>query len=269
MTPHSPLLSVHNLSVHIGDVPIVRDVSFQVSDGEILAIIGPNGAGKTTLLKTLLGFRSGYTGRIVLNDRPIETYSAKERARWMAYVPQQHEFADFSTVEEFIRMGRYPHLSLFRQSTEADHQAVQTAMALTHTEALAHRMLDTLSGGEQQKVLIAAALAQQPKLLLLDEPATFLDPKNQVEIHRLLKQINWDTGTTVVAITHDINSALQSSDRILALKAGRVAFWGTPAELVQPDLLDMIYDIPFDRIPISDTRCPLIFPAYGEPGDCL
>jgi ABC-type cobalamin/Fe3+-siderophores transport system ATPase subunit len=264
MTSRPPLLCIHNLSVQIGAVPIVRNVSFHVEEGEMMAIIGPNGAGKTTLLKTLLGLRADYQGRIELDGKAIHQYPHKERARWMAYVPQHHDFADFNTVEEFIWMGRYPYISVFQQPTDMDRISVGNALDLTHTNHLIHRTLDTLSGGEQQKVMIAAALAQQPKLLLLDEPATFLDPKNQLEIHRLLCKINRETGTTIVSITHDINSALQSSHRIIALKAGQIAFCGTPLQLAHADILTQIYEIPFHLLPVETSACPLVIPTLAS-----
>lgn len=261
------LLHVRNLSVSIGAVRILRDVSFSVAQGESIAIIGPNGAGKTTLIKTLLGLRTEYQGQIDLLDAPLTNYSAKERARWMAYVPQNHDFADFSTAEEFIWMGRYPYLSVFRQPVEGDHQAVQAALEMTGTLPLANRTLATLSGGEQQKVLIAAALAQQPKMLLLDEPSTFLDPKNQVEVQALLCKINRETGTTLLSITHDINSALHASTRIIGLRSGEIVFDGNPQALANEVVLAEIYGAAFRLIDDPQADCPVVVPAMASLGD--
>ena len=255
------LLHVRNLSVSIGATRILRDVSFSVVQGESIAIIGPNGAGKTTLIKTILGLKTEYRGQIELLGLSLSSYSARERARWMAYVPQNHDFADFSTVSEFIWMGRYPYLSVFRQPVDGDHQAVQAALEMTGTLAQANRTLATLSGGEQQKVLIAAALAQQPKMLLLDEPSTFLDPKNQVEVQALLCKINRETGTTLLSITHDINSALQASTRILGLKAGEIVFDGNPQALANEAVLAEIYGAAFRLIDDPKTGCPVVIPT--------
>lgn len=257
------LLNVRNLSLSIGAAHILRDVSVTVQQGESISIIGPNGAGKTTLLKTLLGLNTAYEGQVELRGKPLASYGARERAQWMGYVPQHHDFADFSTVEEFIWMGRYPYMSVFRQPTAGDHQAVQTAMRLTDIDHLASRTLQTLSGGEQQKVLIAAALAQQPKALLLDEPATFLDPRNQIEIQRLLCKINRETATTIIAVTHDINNALHASNRIVALKAGQVVFDGPPAALADESVLFAIYQTRFRLISDALTGDVLVTPAMA------
>lgn len=258
------LLNVRDLSITIGSARILRGVSLAISQGEFVSIIGPNGAGKTTLLKTLLGLKSDYEGQVELLDRPLSSYPSRERAQWMGYVPQHHDFTDFSTVEEFIWMGRYPYISVFRQPVQADQDAVSNALHLTEIQHLADRALQTLSGGEQQKVLIAAALAQQPKALLLDEPATFLDPRNQIEIQRLLCKINRETGTTVIAITHDINSALHASQRIIALKAGEVVFDGSPKALANESVLFSIYQTHFRLI--ADPVCGdmVVVPAMAD-----
>lgn len=257
------LLNVRNLSVHISSAHILRDVTLAIEQGESISIIGPNGAGKTTLLKVLLGLNAHYQGQVELLGKPLASYTVKERAQWMGYVPQHHDFADFSTVEEFIWMGRYPYMSVFRQPKEDDHQAVQAAMQLTEIQHMAGRILQTLSGGEQQKVLIAAALAQQPKALLLDEPATFLDPRNQIEIQRLLGKINRETGTTIIAVTHDINSALHASSRIVALKSGQVTFDGPPASLANEAVLFDIYQTRFRLITDAISGDVLIAPALA------
>jgi ABC-type cobalamin/Fe3+-siderophores transport system ATPase subunit len=258
------LLSAHNLSVSIKGTRIVRNVSLRIEEGEAISLIGPNGAGKTTLLKTLLGLHQEYDGEIDLLGKPLGAYSVRERARWMAYVPQMHDFSDFCTVEEFIEMGRYPYLALFRQPQAGDHQAVQMALRLTDTQHMAGRVLQTLSGGEQQKVMIAAALAQQPTLLLLDEPVTFLDPKNQVEIQKLLCKINRETGTTILSVTHDINSALQTSSRIIGLRAGEIVFNDTPTVLANEQSLETIYDAKFRLLIDPQTNQSVVIPAMGQ-----
>lgn len=242
--PH-PLLHVENLSVRFNQTEILKQVSFALDTGEYLAIIGPNGAGKTTLVKTILGLNPDYTGQIFLRGKPLADFAPKEKARNLAYVPQVQDVGEFHRVQDFIRMGRYPYLTAIRSPDAEDHAIVENAMRQTDTLSLSERFVHTLSGGERQKVMIAAALAQQPDILLLDEPATFLDPKNQIEIQRLLRQINRDTGTTIIAITHDLNSALHDATRVLGLKQGQIQLDGRPKDILTPDNLMTLFDAPF------------------------
>lgn len=241
----NPLLHVENLSVRFNQTEILKQVSFALAAGEYLAIIGPNGAGKTTLVKTILGLNPDYTGQIFLRGKPLKDFAPKEKARNLAYVPQVQDVGEFHRVREFILMGRYPYLNAMSPPDSEDLAIVDTVMCQTHTQDLAERFVHTLSGGERQKVMIAAALAQQPDILLLDEPATFLDPKNQIEIQRLLRQINQETGTTVIAITHDLNSALHDASRVLGLKQGQIQLDGAPQDILTPDNLMTLFDAPF------------------------
>lgn len=252
--PPQPLLSVDCLSVRFSHTDILREVSFSLSGGEFLAIIGPNGAGKTTLIKTILGFNPDYTGHVALAGKPLAQYTSREKARRVAYVPQTHELGEFHRVREFILMGRYPYLSALRPPEAEDHAVVEASLKQTDTLHLADRLVDTLSGGERQKVMIAAALAQQPEILILDEPATFLDPKNQMEVQRLLRQINRDLGTTIIAITHDLNSVLHDASRVIGLKQGQVLLDGPPGQYLTPTTLLQLFDAPFLMLSSPDGQ---------------
>lgn len=242
--PH-PLLYVENLSVRFNRTDILKQVSFALNAGEYLAIIGPNGAGKTTLVKTMLGLNPDYSGQIFLRGKPLADFAPKEKARNLAYVPQVQDLGEFHRVRELILMGRYPYLNAMRPPNAGDLAIVDTVMHQTRTQDLADRFVHTLSGGERQKVMIAAALAQQPDILLLDEPATFLDPKNQIEIQCLLRQINRENGTTIIAITHDLNSALHDASRVLGLKQGEIQLEGDPQSLLTPEHLMTLFGAPF------------------------
>ncbi|MDP2983452.1 MAG: ABC transporter ATP-binding protein [Candidatus Latescibacter sp.] len=238
-------ISIRNYSFSIGDKRILFDVSLSVKEGEFLSVIGPNGAGKSTLIKCLIRINTGGKGEISLAGKPLELYSQKALARLLGYVPQTDGRSLPFTVEEFVMMGRYPYLSPFTPISHKDEQAVQDALDITGTGRLAERVMNTLSGGERQNVLIAAALAQGARILLLDEPTTFLDPKHVADVHRILKRTNRERGFTIVMVTHDINAAALLSDRIAILKEGRMAFEGLPGEVMQNDILSRIYDKPF------------------------
>lgn len=249
-----PFLEIRNLSFSIGGKTILRSVSLDIHEGEYLAVIGPNGAGKTTLLKCIMRIFPVGKGVITIDGVAIERYSQKELARRMSYVPQSDgRFFPF-TVEEFVLMGRYPHLSPFTSIGTGDKASVREAMAVTRIAHLADRHFNTLSGGEKQMVFIAAALAQGSKILLLDEPATFLDPKHESEIYRILKSINRDLNVTIVSVTHDINSAALQGDRVVIIKDGAVIFHGNAMDILDNTILENAYGktFTFARHPESD-----------------
>ncbi len=265
--PDSTVLAVQDLSLRLGSKQILSGVSFKVRRGEYLSIVGPNGAGKTTLLKCIDRLLGGGTGRIEVFGRPLESYRRKELARRLSYVPQADGRVFPFTVRQFVLMGRYPYLSPFTSVDKEGWQAVVEALALTGTEEFAERRLETLSGGERQKVYIAAALAQGADILLLDEPTTFLDYRHQAEIRRVLARVNRSSGVTIVCVTHDLNRAALDSDRILALGGGRVVFCGTPAEIMQPEVLQRIYLTPFLLVEHPRTGLPVIVPELPPEGE--
>jgi iron complex transport system ATP-binding protein len=258
---------VREFSFSLGGKTILDRISFDVRLGESMAIVGPNGAGKTTLLKCLNRILVGGSGEIVLAGRPLASYSRKQIARWMSYVPQADTQAVAFTVEQFVLMGRYPYLSPFSPVGRSDREAVREAMAQTGTSAFADRLLGTLSGGERQKVYLAAALAQGAPIMLLDEPTTFLDYHHQDEIAGLLAHTAATTDRTTVSVSHDVNRAALASDRIVALRDGRVVFDGRPEEIMRPDELRRIYASPFLLVAHPETGLPMIVPraASGEP----
>jgi ABC-type cobalamin/Fe3+-siderophores transport system ATPase subunit len=242
---------------------ILKEVSFRISAGEYVTIIGPNGAGKSTLLKCITRIHRGGQGRITLRGRPLQNYSQRELARHVCYVPQASGRRFSFTVFEFVALGRYPYLSPFVPLTSADKAVVQRALAETGIEGFADRYLGTLSSGEQQLVFIAAALAQEGELLLLDEPTTFLDPKHQDAVHRLLGDIHRQNSMAILAVSHDVNSAALQSQRVLALKEGEVVFDGSPKELMTNDVLERVYDKKFQFSRHPHRGIDIVIP--GEP----
>lgn len=253
-----PVIEIQDLCVTLDRNEILRDIALTIRSGEYLSIVGPNGAGKSTLIRCLAGLCAEWGGRIRIGDRDLRDFSGRQRARIMSYVPQAQERTLPFTVHEFVMMGRYPHLSPFTSCRPEDEKAVQNALETTGVTALRHRIVDTLSGGERQNVYIAAALAQQARILILDEPATFLDYRHQREVMDTIRDVNRNTGNTVITVNHNINSAVAASHRILALKRGRVAFLGSAADIMQTDTLNDIFDTRFRFIhdPLRDQ--PLV-----------
>lgn len=251
-----PVVEVEHLHYKVGDVVILYDVSFAVSQGEYVSIIGPNGAGKTTLLKCINRLISPTSGVVRVYGRPVHAYRRSELAALIGYVPQADGRIFPFTVYEIVMMGRYPHLSPFASPRAEDVEAVRRALTLTETEQFAERFYVTLSGGERQKVMIAAALAQQASILLLDEPTTFLDPKHQTEIFRILGKVNEEAGVTILSVTHDINTATLSSTRIIALKHGRCVFSGSPRDVMTQEVLAPLYEKQFVFVdhPVTGER---------------
>ena len=261
-----PALEVRNLSYRINGRAILRDVCFSVETGTYVSIIGPNGAGKTTLLKCLNRILTGAEGEIRVWGRPLGQYSQSELATHVGYVPQGGTDDLPFTVFEFVMMGRYPHLSAFTSTTRRDEEAVSMALELSGAEELADRDCATLSGGERQRVLIAAALAQEARILLLDEPTTFLDPHHQRDVLRVLARINRESGVTILSVTHDINTAALTSDEVLALREGIVVFRGSPQNLVDGAALCELFGQAFHSVGHPVTGQRLVLPEVVREG---
>ena len=240
-----PMLRVQGLTVRLDGKTILDDVSFEAGDGQFLAVIGPNGAGKSTLLRHLNRLLPVRQGRVELRGRPVEAYSHRDLARLMSYVPQTKGFIAPYRVREFLLMNRYPHLAPLSPPGRRDGEIVGEILHSMDLARFQDRFLDTLSGGERQKVFIAGALVQESPLILMDEPTTFLDPLHGREIHELLRALNRDHGKTILMVTHDVNAALTLAGRLLCLKAGRVHFWGAPARPMDLRVLDTLFDVPF------------------------
>jgi iron complex transport system ATP-binding protein len=242
----SPLIDVEGLSVRRGERDVLRDVTFAVEHGGVLAIVGSNGAGKTTLLGALLGLLQPVAGRITLAGRPLRRCTRLEIARLLSYVPQSDGRSVSFSVEEFVLLGRYAHRGRFAPPDREDRRVVRDAMDRTGTGEFAERPVSSLSGGERQKVFIAAALAQQAEALLLDEPTAFLDPRHQAATAALLRDLNGTHGLTVIMVTHDINLAAHCGRDVLALREGIVAYHGSAEAFMTTRVLEAVYGVPFE-----------------------
>lgn len=221
----------------------LRDVSVRIAPGSLTGLLGPNGCGKTTLLKLLAGVLKPELGSVRLGDREIRTLSPRALAQQIAVVPQEtHPAFDF-TVMEMVLMGRHPHLGAFQLEGPADIAIAREAMTATGVTHLAVRAYMTLSGGEKQRVVIASALAQQPKVLLLDEPTASLDLGYQLEIASLLKQLNRERGVTMVLATHDLNLAASVCDTLVLVREGRVLMQGAAREVLTSSTVEQLYGV--------------------------
>jgi len=258
-----PAIEVRGLTVSLGGCAILEDVSCTVPAGQLLAIVGPNGAGKSTLLRCLDGLVSAQAGDVLIDGRPLGDRSRRELARTVSYVPQTDARWVELSVEAFVEMGRYPYLGAWAALDATDTAAVRQALRDTETEHLAPRSLTTLSGGERQGVLIAAALAQGGNILLLDEPTTYLDFRHQTQVLGLLRRLHTERGLTIVVVTHDLNGVVAAADSVLALKQGRVVFAGSPAALLTETELSHVFDTGFLLVPAGERELPLVLPL-GE-----
>jgi iron complex transport system ATP-binding protein len=237
------ILDIEGLALTLGERPILNGINLAMEPGEFRLVIGPNGAGKSSMLKCVLGLHRHSAGRIHLDGRPVREMTARERARLVAYVPQFLDLQFNLDVMSFMRLSRYAY---DRESLVARDQMVAACLERTGTLAFQHAYLDELSGGERQRVMVAAALAQQPRLLILDEPGTSLDPAHRRDLVHLLADLNGREGLAILLVTHQWNEYIQSAPRILALKAGCVVFEG-PAETIG-DQLTELFDIEFHQV---------------------
>lgn len=257
------MINIQDYSFSIGGNPILRRVNLNVSEGEYVSLIGPNGAGKSTLLNCVMRIFKDGQGRIELDGDDITSFSQRKLARLISYIPQQDITGFPVTVTEFVMMSRYPHMSPFTTVRDNDRSAAREALAITGCSHLAHRNLATLSGGERRTISIAAALAQECGIMLLDEPTAFLDPKHEMDIFALIKRINRDHGRTVLLVTHNINHAALDSDRIGILKNGECVFCGPPRDMMNNKILEPVYGMTFSFISHPASGLPLIVPEGG------
>ncbi|NOZ77727.1 MAG: ABC transporter ATP-binding protein [Acidobacteria bacterium] len=220
--------------------PAVSGIELRIAAGEIVALIGPNGAGKSTLLALLAGWLKPDAGRVTLDGEPLGRLGLRRRARRLAYLPQRVTPLYDPTVEDVVTAGRFPYRSPWAGPSETDRRTIAAALEATATLHVRGRRFTALSGGEQQRVLVASILAQEPEFLLLDEPTASLDMHHQVEIFRLLRSIA-SGGRAVVVATHDLNLASLYADRLLLLIGGRLVHHGTPADVLTPETLNEAY----------------------------
>lgn len=220
--------------------PAVQDVDLELSPGALVGLVGPNGSGKTTLLRALLGTLPLSAGTVTILGRPVGEWRPRDLARQVAVVAQREEALFPLTVEETVALGRYAHLGPLAAPGERDRQVVAEAMARADVAEFAGRRTDTLSGGEWQRVRVARALAQEPRVLVLDEPTASLDVRHEMEVFELVRRLAGE-GIATLLITHHLNLAARYADRLLLLRQGRVAAEGPPATVLRPEIVADVF----------------------------
>ena len=229
-------IAARGVSVRLGGSPVLRSVSFEANPGEIAGLIGPNGAGKSTLLRVLAGLLRPGSGDVRYGELELGSLGAGERARRIAFMPQQDSAHPFTAMETVL-MGRYAHLGRFELEGRRDREIAMDAMTRTETEQFADRQLDRLSGGERQRVILARALAQQANVILLDEPSASLDLRHRLSIMETLRDEAENRDVAVVVALHDVSLAGRYCDRLSLLSGGQIAAEGTPSEVLTTDNL--------------------------------
>jgi iron complex transport system ATP-binding protein len=238
-----PRLEARGLGCAYGDREVLRDLNLVVPGGRITALIGPNGCGKSTLLRALARLLKPTDGTVLLDGGDIHRLPTRTVARQLGILAQSPGVPDGLTVLDLVRQGRYPHRRYLQRWSAEDEQAVAEALTLTATTELATRPLDSLSGGQRQRCWIAMALAQQPGVLLLDEPTTYLDIAHQLELMELLRRLNADTGRTMLLVLHDLNHAAWYADHVVLLQNGRIHAQGAPHDVLHRDSIRHVFGI--------------------------
>ena len=243
-----------------GKPDILRDIDLELNRSDILALIGPNGSGKTTLMRGITGLLPPRSGRVSFDDRDLFSMPIRERASLISVVPQMATLPPGYTVFESVSHGRTPYLNWYGKLSEKDREAIESALRLTGLEALADKEVAAISGGEQQRVILARALAQDAPVMILDEPTNCLDLRYQIELLELVRQVSRQKGLCCLLIIHDLNLAARFADRIAILDKGSIAACGTPEAVLRPELLTEVYKTPV-KVLKTDSDGIIILPG--------
>lgn len=237
------ILHMEHLETSYQKLTVFKDLNLEVKEGKITTIIGPNGCGKSTLLKTMGRILKQKTGKVYLQGKDLNTIHTKQVAKLLTLLPQNPIAPSQLKVEELISYGRYPHRKNVNKLLTEDSEAIKWAMDITKTTSFRNREIANLSGGQKQKVWLAMALAQETKILLLDEPTTYLDMAHQLEVLQIIEKLNKEQNCTIVMVLHDINHAARFSHEIVAMKEGEIIKVGTPAEIITQEVLKEVFHI--------------------------
>ena len=245
------MLKLENIHSGYNNIPVIEGITLNIENGEFVGMIGPNGSGKTTLARTITKIIKPSKGKVYYKDGDIEKIDISELARDVAFMPQEMNTVFSISVYDIVMMGRFPHIKRFRDAVKKDHDIVNECLRLTEVLNLSEKDIDEISSGERQRVLIAKALAQEPKLLILDEPTSKLDIGHQVQIMDLLRKFNRTKNITIIAILHDLNIASDYCKRLILLNNGRLEAIGTPEKIIESSLIEKVYKTP---VYISESK---------------
>ena len=242
------------------DRVVLREVSLEVEAGRVLVLLGPNGSGKSTLLKVMLGVLKAGTGSVTWEGRALGGYRARELARAVAYLPQSPGYEAGQSVGEVVRAGRTPYLQAFGVESERDVAVVGQTAALLGLGELMGRPMEELSGGQRQRAFLGRALAQEPRMLLLDEPNTFLDLQHQAQLWQLLRKLAREKGLAILAASHDLNLSAAFADELVLLDGGEIVAKGSADEVMNAELLSRVYGVAMERVERAG-KTPVVFPG--------
>jgi iron complex transport system ATP-binding protein len=259
------MLKIQSLSVYYGSRQILHDVSLTVQSGEVLALIGPNGAGKSTLIRAVSGVIPIESGRVRTNGDDFASLTTLQRARYVATVPQAVSLPPAYTVWETVMFGRTPYLGFLGQPSKSDEEIARQSLARVSALPFADRRVGELSGGEQQRVLLARALCQSTPILLLDEPTAHLDLQYQVGLLELVSELAHKDHFAVLIALHDLNLAAHYADRIALMVAGRIKAEGKPEQVLRPELIEEAYCLPVQVVKHPFLDIPLVLPDKNAP----
>lgn len=257
-------LSGQHLTISYKGHTVINDLSLTLNAGEICVLLGANGCGKSTLLKTLAGALTPVSGNVQLQNQPLANYNARQRARQLAFLPQNPNAPDSLTVRELILLGRYPFRHPLLPAGKDDKAIVEDVLTQMSLEELAERKLGTLSGGQQQRAWLGMALAQQSDILMLDEPTSFLDLAHQYELMQLIRQQNRQQGTTIIMVLHDLNQAFEFADRLIFLRQGSIVADGSPQQTASSELIREVFGLDTLVMPHPQQPHPICLPV-SEP----
>jgi len=258
------ILATEKLSLgYRRSAPVVRDLAFSVAPGEIVTLVGPNGSGKSTILRALARLMRPMHGVVYLNDRALHRLSTRKIAQQLAILPQNPTAPDDLTVHDLVVRGRFARQSWWRGSSKQDRSAVDWALDVTGLNDFKERRLSALSGGERQRAWIALALAQEPRVLLLDEPTTFLDISHQLDVMELLRTLNAANNLTIVMVLHDLNQAARFSHRMVVLNQGTIYAEGAPADVITETMLREVFHVEGSVGIDPHTHTPIFTPLQS------
>ena len=255
------LYSLRSIEFAYNQTPVLKNVDVDLENGDFVALIGPNGAGKSTLLKILAGLLKAQRGSVEFSGKSLSHFSAREVAQRIAFVAQETHVTFPFSVGEMILMGRLPRQNGGLFESSRDLEIAREAMVLTDTSHLAEKIFNQLSGGERQRVVLASALAQDPRVLLLDEPTVYLDLKHQIQFYDIIEKLNRERGITVISVTHDINLAARYAHRMIAICGGRIVADGAPESVLTPENMNDIFEVSTTIVKRPDGRGVYVVPA--------